>query len=636
MMPTPDKAYWRGRFVQLEQSSHKDAMETMGDIDRFFRGAVRELDGDISRWYQRFANNNGVVSMAEARRLLNSAELKEFKWTVQDYIKHGKENGISADWRKELENASARWHISRLESLKIQLQNTCEVLHGNQLDSLDKLVSQTYSTSFFQTAFQVQTGIGVGWDITGLNLNAIQAAIRKPWSLDGRNFSDRIWANKEALIQELHKALTQNMMRGGNLNDVINRIEKTMGVSHSNARRLVLTENAYIRSVAQGDSYKATGVKQVVFVATLDDRTSDICRQMDGTVIDMKDYQPGMTVPPLHPYCRSTTAPHYADMAGLGERAARDPDTGKTYHVPRNMTYSDWEKTFINGGSKANLPPITAISTRAYTTAIASTLGKNHYDAMRDIMDNCTNADARAVWSKYEAGIGVADIHEQQRQCCDWDAQIHINLANDAQGNSWSKPYQTVFHESGHAIDMIAGRNAAGAIRCHPGNLYSATYQGGLFPRTIKSEVDALIVARDKLMSAEFNAHATDYDWLHQHNYINTFDYTYYKMYGTWFAGTPTYTMDMVYSAIAKEIQALPPFAKANISDIMEGATMEKIKAGWGHENTYWTQGDWTIATEAFAEMFDSTVSNSESLAAIQKYLPQSYQVFTAMLKDLK
>ena len=358
-----DAAYWAERFTQLEESNHREAEKVMQDVEAAYRAATRQIESDISRWYRRFADNNGVVSMAEARRLLSSRELKEFKWTVGDYARHAKENGVTADWTKQLENASARWHVSRLEAIRLEMQNTVEVLFGNQLDSLDALAKSTFLSTYNHTAYEIQKGLGIGFDIAGLNPAAIRTAIYKPWTLDGRNFSDRIWANKSALISELHKQLSQNLMLGGNLDRVVEQIEKKMGVSKYNAGRLVYTENAYIQAVATGESYRETGVKQFEFIATLDERTSDICQSMDGNVFDIKDYQPGVTVPPLHPWCRSCTAPHFADMKGIGERFARDPDTGERYFVPRDMNYPEWEKTFIQGGTKAGLTPVLPGST---------------------------------------------------------------------------------------------------------------------------------------------------------------------------------------------------------------------------------------------------------------------------------
>lgn len=383
-----NQEYWKSRMIDLEASLHRPAELVVADLDRAYRSAERQIEADISRWYQRFANNNGGVSLADARKLLTSGELKEFKWTLEEYRKHAKEN-LDGRWQKELENASARWHISRLEALKYQLQNTVEVLYGNQLDSFDALLKQTYLNGYGQTAYTIQTGLGIGWDIAGLNDRAIKTVLYKPWALDGRNFSDRIWENKQALVGELHKQLTQNLMRGGNLNEVIQTIEKKFNTSTSNARRLVLTENAYAISVATGDSYRATGVERVTFIATLDERTSEICQSLDGTIIEMKDYQPGITVPPLHPYCRSTTAPYFADMAGLGERIARDED-GKNYFVPRDMTYHDWEKTFMKdpktgeAGSKDKLVSV-ASGVKGFLDSLPKIKGDHSFkDDVRD------------------------------------------------------------------------------------------------------------------------------------------------------------------------------------------------------------------------------------------------------------
>lgn len=356
-MPTPDKKYWIGRFTQMEQAQHKAAVEVADDIERQFKTAQHEVERQLSTWYQRYAVNN-QVSMKEARRQLNTKELKEFRWTVNEYIKYGKENGISADWSKQLENASARFHVTRLQAIQLELQNTVEVLYGGQTDALDALMKKTYLDSYYHTAFEIQRGVGVAWDIAAVNQKALVTIINTPWTVDGRNFSERIWANKQALIGELRTQLTQNLMLGKSPAESVKIIAAKMGVAEHKAARLVFTESAYFQAVSQGNCYKALDVRKFQFIATLDDRTSDVCREMDGQVFDMRDYQPGVNVPPLHPWCRSCTAPYYEDLAGIGERAARDPETGQTYYVPRETKYEDWKQSFVDGGSKQGLTPV--------------------------------------------------------------------------------------------------------------------------------------------------------------------------------------------------------------------------------------------------------------------------------------
>ena len=287
--------------------------------------------------------------MAEARKMLNSGELKEFKWTVEDYIKHGQANAKNRLWEKELENASARFHISRLESLKLQTQQSLEVLYGNQLDIVDKTMRNVYSGSYYRTAFEIQRVIGIGSMFDRLDERRLNLVVNKPWAVDGVNFSNRIWKNKEKLVNELHNTLTRNIISGADPAKAIRELKDKLNVSRSAAGRLIMTESAYFSSVAQKDMFNELDVEKYQIVATLDNRTSEICSGIDGKVFDMKDYNAGVTAPPFHPNCRTTTIPYFDDWEEVGvkpERVARDEE-GNNYYVPADMTYKEWEKKYV-------------------------------------------------------------------------------------------------------------------------------------------------------------------------------------------------------------------------------------------------------------------------------------------------
>lgn len=344
--------YWRERFKQLEEAQNRKGADTYDEIEQQYRRALREIDGKISTWYQRLADNNGV-SMAEARKMLSKKELKEFKWDVNDYIQHGKKNAIDQSWMKELENASAKFHISKLEALKLQVQQSLEVMFGNQLDSIDTAMKRIYLDSYYHTAYELQRGVQIGWDIAGVDQRKIEKVIRKPWAVDGKNFSERIWGNKRKLISEIRSELTQDIILGRDPQKAIDAIARKMNTSKVNAGRLVMTEEAYFSSAAQKECFNDLDVEEYEIVATLDSHTSDICQNMDGKVFPMKDYEPGVTAPPFHVWCRSCTVPYFRDNFGqIGKRAARRED-GKTYYVPADMTYKEWKDSFVNSGYKS-------------------------------------------------------------------------------------------------------------------------------------------------------------------------------------------------------------------------------------------------------------------------------------------
>lgn len=339
--------YWKQRFTQLEAAQNRKGATAYLEMEKQYKAAQNELEAQIARWYQRFADSNGI-SLAQAKQWLKGQDLAEFKWDVKEYIKYGKENAINGAWMQELENASSKFHISRLEALQIQTQNSLETMFAQQMGTMKKALSDVYASGYYHTAYAVQQGFGLGWDIAGLDQAQIEKVLSKPWAVDGYNFSTRIWNSKTKLIGEVHNELSKNLLTGADPQKAIDSLAKKMGASKSNAGRLVMTEQAYFSSAAQKDCFNDLDVEEYEIVATLDSHTSDICRSLDGKVFKMSDYKPGVTAPPFHVYCRSTTAPHFKENFDAGERAARGAD-GKTYYVPDDVTYSEWKKAFVDG-----------------------------------------------------------------------------------------------------------------------------------------------------------------------------------------------------------------------------------------------------------------------------------------------
>jgi phage head morphogenesis protein, SPP1 gp7 family len=346
-MKTAD--YWKDRFEQIEKICHDKGAVSYRKIEEQYRKAQKEIESQISVWYQRFAVNNGIT-MQEARRLLTSGELAELKWDVNEYIKYGRQNAIDGKWMKQLENASAKAHISRLEALKLQVQQQVEVAFGNQLDSIDSTMRAVYSMGYMHTAFEIQKGVGVGHNFAALNQRLIDEVLKRPWAPDGKNFSDRVWSNKQKLINELNTTLTQGIILGKDPGKIINAMSKKLDVSKTAAGRLVMTESAAFTSRAQEDCFKELDVEEYEIVATLDSHTSEICQDMDGKVFKMPERQIGVNAPPFHVNCRTTTAPYFDDWEELGidrERVARN-DKGDKYFVDGNTTYKEWEKQYAN------------------------------------------------------------------------------------------------------------------------------------------------------------------------------------------------------------------------------------------------------------------------------------------------
>ncbi|KQL17672.1 minor capsid protein [Cytobacillus solani] len=335
--------YWRKRFELLLEAELNRSETYLIDMEKAYIRTMSEIEKDIAKWYLRFAANN-EISLAEAKRLLKSDELNEFRWTVEEYILYGEKNAINQAWMKQLENASVRVHISRLESLQIQLQQHIEKLYGGQINAVERLMKETYQSTYLHTAFEIQSAFGIGFTMHAIDETKLTKIISKPWTVDRMTFSDKIWRDKQLLVNTLHTELTQSIARGQAPDKVISTISKKLNTSRSNAARLVMTESAFFSASAQKETFGELNVERYEIVATLDSKTSLICHSMDGKVFKMSEFEPGITANPFHPYCRTTTVPYFDD--DYGQRIARGKD-GKVYYIDSKIKYPEWKERFI-------------------------------------------------------------------------------------------------------------------------------------------------------------------------------------------------------------------------------------------------------------------------------------------------
>lgn len=342
-----NRKYWQDRFEQVKASQINKDITYYKTLEKQFNKAMANMQRDIERWYARFAGSEGIT-LQEARKRLNNKELEELWWTVEEYIEKGKTLKYSDEFAQQLENASTRVHISRLEALKLQLQQQIEELYGNMTDGLENHLQDIYEYGFYHSCFEIQKGIGLGVEINRINPNKLKTIIAKPWADDGSNFSERIWGKyRPQLVKKIHTELTQSCIRGENPQKLINTLHKRFEVTKRQASNLVMTESAYFSSLATKDSYKEIGVERYEILATLDNSTSEICRDMDGKVFKLSEYEIGVTASPFHCRCRTCQSPYFDDEFAVDEKRIARREDGSQYYVDAKTTYREWEKSLL-------------------------------------------------------------------------------------------------------------------------------------------------------------------------------------------------------------------------------------------------------------------------------------------------
>lgn len=333
--------YWTKRFEEEEKQRNISNKAYAKEIEKQYKIAENKIKSDIEKWYIRIADNN-QISLADAKKLLTKDELKEFKWTLAEYTQKAK----SGAWKKELENASARVHIKRLEALQLQVQNSIETLRNKENEMLEDYLIKNYEDTYYHSLYEISKGLNLKTSFATLDRNKINQVIGKPWLKDGKTFSDRIWQDKEQLINTLRTKITQSFITGSTLDEAVEDISKFVSDKIKNkeyvARRLLETESAAYASKAQIEAFKSIDVEKYEIVATLDLHTSEICQEMDGKVFNISDQEIGVTVPPFHSHCRTVIAPYFDDEP---TRASRD-EKGE-YKEVKYMNYKEWKEQYV-------------------------------------------------------------------------------------------------------------------------------------------------------------------------------------------------------------------------------------------------------------------------------------------------
>lgn len=204
-----------------------------------------------------------------------------------------------------------------------------------------------FENHYYNVIYEVSSIVSPERMFSKLAEKQIESILNRPWATDGKSFSKRIWENQEKLINELQLTLQQSFIRGEAPDKAINRISKLFDVKKSNAVNLVTTESAYFASEADGMAYKDLGLEKYEILATLDMKTSDICQSLDGKVFNMKEYSAGITAPPFHCRCRTTTIPVVEGFEDSEVRVARDKKD-KTYYIPGRIKYKEWYETRVS------------------------------------------------------------------------------------------------------------------------------------------------------------------------------------------------------------------------------------------------------------------------------------------------
>lgn len=336
--------YWAERALNEMLMGERSVLEYEDALLQAYTIALREIKKDIDAFFTRYANQH-KISYAEARKRLTTPELKEFQALVNRWLAEAQAGKWSTEYITYLKKLAGSKYISRLEMLEADVRYQIELIEQKKYVDMTELLSINYLAAYYEKSYTLAHGTEIAVRFNAVSRAGVEKAIKTKWSQ--YNYSQTIWNDRDRLVRALSTIIPQSFSRGLSSNQLGDMIAKEMNASRNRGRTLARTEVNYVCNQADLDAYRVIGIEEYDFLATLDLRTSDICRSLDGTSHKVSQAKVGVNFPPMHPNCRSTTVPKFEDDFDEDEERVARNEEGKTIRVPRRMTQEEYINTYV-------------------------------------------------------------------------------------------------------------------------------------------------------------------------------------------------------------------------------------------------------------------------------------------------
>lgn len=332
-------SYWAKRADERITEAHNDLTINIKEALVSYNQTLLDIDSDIQRLVYK-----GNLDMYDLDELLSvQASKKEVDNLYYLLEKATNKNEIKR-LKNEISKLAYKARITRLAAIKANIEARVSHLGGITENLVRDKLTTTAGVMYDKTIFDLQQQIGWAFPFMKSSNAMIDVILNQDWS--GKHWSERVWANSKELSENLFNTMVKGVAQGKSYYKMAQDLRENMTSSEYAAVRLIRTEASYVANRAKLNAYITNGITEYEFVAVLDARTSQICQENDGAIIELKKAVFGLNLPPLHPNCRSTfIAMINEEFKQQLKRLSVNPITGEKEHVPRDMTYREWKQS---------------------------------------------------------------------------------------------------------------------------------------------------------------------------------------------------------------------------------------------------------------------------------------------------
>lgn len=322
--------YWSKRLQELDASFSKDEKRLFSELSKYYEQEYAALDKEIAAYYAKYGEKN-VIAFRTLLLELPDADKQLLLQNMDEFAKQYPEFSDLLPVRESI------YKLNRLEGLQTSI-----VLQQLKIGAIEQAkFREHFEKQALKYANYAAEQLGFGTNFYRIDSEMLQVVIGNPWC-NGKDFSERIWANREALAQTLQNEIANGLIRGEDYK-TMSRIlqQKFENTSQKQAERLVFTEDTYLSNEAKIRPFERNAAyTHYEYLCVEDHRTCETCRALSGQTFKISKRNAGLNFPPMHPWCRCTVMPVVEDLETIKSRLTSGENDGKIevrFETPEKM-----------------------------------------------------------------------------------------------------------------------------------------------------------------------------------------------------------------------------------------------------------------------------------------------------------
>lgn len=343
--------YWKARQEALWDKLEKKEEKLAQRLHKSYDESFALIEKDIAAFYGKFAKED-VVRYRTLLQNLSDVDKKLLFRHMDDFALKYPEHADLLPLRQNI------YKLDRLQGLQASIKMAMLELGAKEEKLLGKHFEEVYRDGY--------EGISKAFDFSKsfykFDKEAANLFLSQAWG-DDKNYSDRIWENKEKLYDHVKTKLKEGFIRGDSYDRMIKNMRQAfVGTSTANIKRLIRTEGTFVNNQAMMKPFEQAGAEKYVFRAVMDERTSAVCISLHGEAFYITDRSAGTNFPPMHPNCRSTFEVVIPDKWRLKEPTVEDlakeleeigkENIGSKLEVGHRLKYSLYYVTTLSSGKQ--------------------------------------------------------------------------------------------------------------------------------------------------------------------------------------------------------------------------------------------------------------------------------------------